>query len=112
MNVITRKESSAAAELQAGLEARIGRYREKRFDFDAFPANRGYPLLARGQMRFVGAGGSPKVGDSTTLPPTSFTVSLIHQQPGCFAAAHMHEIEEAFFVFQGVLTVGGEKEGD
>ena len=112
MNVITRPQGSADAGLEAALLGRIGRYRDKTFDFDAFPANRGYPLLARGQMRFVGAGGSPKVGDSTTFPPTSFTVSLIHQQPGCFAAAHKHEIEEAFFVFGGVLTVGWERDGE
>lgn len=112
MNVVTRPESSAAQELRHALQARIGRYREKTFDFDAFPANCGYPLLSRGQMRFVGAGGSPKLGDTSTLPPTSFTVSLIHQPPGCFAAAHKHEIEEAFFVFHGVLTVGWEQDGD
>lgn len=112
MNVITRPDSTEAAALRAALLGQVGRYRDKTFDFDAFPANRGYPLLARGQMRFVGAGGSPKVGDSTTLPPKSFTVSLIHQQPGCFAAAHKHEIEEAFFVFHGVLTVGWEQGGE
>lgn len=101
-----------SVDLDAALGARIGRYRDKTFDMDAFPSNRGYAELERGQMRFVGAGGSPKVGDSETFPPGSFTVSLIHQQPGRFAAGHMHEIEESFLVFDGVLTVGWEKDGD
>ena len=40
---------------------RIGRYLDKRWDWDAFPANAGYPELERAQMRYVGAGGSPKI---------------------------------------------------
>ena len=115
MNVISRPEASqteAPSDLAAALAARIGRYRDKTFDMDAFPSNRGYKELERGQMRFVGAGGSPKVGDSETFPPGSFTVSLIHQEPGRFAAGHKHEIEESFLVFDGVLTVGWEQGGD
>ena len=110
MNVISRPETTS--DLAAALGARIGRYRDKTFDMDAFPSNRGYAELERGQMRFVGAGGSPKVGDSETFAPGSFTVSLIHQEPGRFAAGHMHEIEESFLVFDGVLTVGWEQNGD
>ena len=113
MTVITRPtESEATTALRGELQGRIGRYRDKSFDFDAFPSNRGYPLLERGQMRFVGAGGSPKVGDPGTFPPVHFTVSLIHQQPGRFAAAHTHEVEEAFLVFDNVLTVGWEVDGE
>jgi len=48
---------------------RIGRYLEKRWDWDAFPANSGYPELERAQMRYVGAGGSPKTDDRSTLRP-------------------------------------------
>jgi mannose-6-phosphate isomerase-like protein (cupin superfamily) len=112
MTVITRTESDAASALRLDLGRHVGRYREKRFDWDAFPSNRGYKLLERGQMRFVGAGGSPKVGDTTTLPPVHFTVSLIQQPVGHYAAAHSHEIEEAFLVFGGVLTVGWERDGE
>jgi quercetin dioxygenase-like cupin family protein len=94
------------------LENSIARYREKTFDMDAFPSNRGYPLLERGQMRFIGSGGSPKVGDTGSFPPDHFTISLIHQEPGRYAAAHSHEVKESFLVFDGVLTVGWEQNGE
>ena len=85
--------------------ARIGRYQEKRWDWDAFPANTGYPELERAQMRYIGAGGSPKVDDTTTLPPGAFTCSLIFQEPGRKASTHHHKIEELFFVHSGQLTM-------
>lgn len=85
--------------------ARIGRYLEKRWDWNAFPANSGYPELERAQMRYVGAGGSPKVNDTSTLPPGAFTCSLIFQQPGRKASTHHHKIEELFFVHSGQLTM-------
>jgi mannose-6-phosphate isomerase-like protein (cupin superfamily) len=85
--------------------ARIGRYLEKHWDWDAFPANTGYPELERAQMRYVGAGGSPKVDDTSTLPPGAFTCSLIFQQPGRKASTHHHKIEELFFVHSGQLTM-------
>ena len=64
MDVIT---SDFDAGLRARLQAHIGRHVDKTFDWDAFPSNRGFPELERAQMRYVGAGGSPKVGDVTTL---------------------------------------------
>ena len=111
MNSITMT-GSARDLLRADLKRHIGRHTEKSFDWDAFPANRGYRELMRGQMRYVGAGGSPKVDDVTTLPPEHFTVSLIHQPVGTYAASHSHEVEEAFLVLNGVLTVGWEENGE
>ena len=57
------------------LLAHVGRHTQKLWDWDAFPASKGYPELARAQMRYIGAGGSPKVGDTSTLPPSCFTCS-------------------------------------
>ncbi len=85
--------------------ARIGRYLEKRWDWDAFPANSGYAELERAQMRYVGAGGSPKTEDRNTLTPGAFTCSLIFQEPGRKASTHHHKIEELFFVHRGQLTM-------
>jgi mannose-6-phosphate isomerase-like protein (cupin superfamily) len=56
-------------------------------------------------MRYVGAGGSPKTDDRSTLPPGAFTCSLIFQEPGRKASTHHHEIEELFFVHRGHLTM-------
>lgn len=98
--------------LAAQLNGHIGRFTEKNFDWNAFPSNTGYADLERAQMRYIGAGGSPKVGDKGTLPPEHFTLSLVHQEVGKYAACHEHEIEEAFLVLDGVLTVGWEQDGD
>lgn len=89
----------------AGTTARIGRYLEKAWDWNAFPANDGFPELERAQMRYVGSGGSPKTDDRTTLPPGAFTCSLIFQEPGRKASTHHHKIEELFFVHRGTLTM-------
>lgn len=93
--------STAAADAAV----RIGRYLDKHWDWDAFPANAGYPELERAQMRYVGAGGSPKTDDRSTLPPGAFTCSLIFQEPGRKASTHHHEVEELFFVHSGELTM-------
>ncbi|HJU19456.1 MAG TPA: cupin domain-containing protein [Stellaceae bacterium] len=84
----------------------LGRHTDKVFDWDAFPGSRGFPELARAQMRYIGAGGSPKAGDPNTLKPGQFTLSLIHQPVGKYAACHSHEVVEHFLVLDGVLTVG------
>ncbi len=56
MNVMTRP----AGPLASALRRNVVRHVDKSFDWDAFPSNRGYPELARAQMRYIGAGGSPK----------------------------------------------------
>ena len=108
MNVMTRP---ADADLGSRLKAQIGRHTEKSFDWDAFPSNRGFPKLARAQMRYIGSGGSPKAGELDVLKPEHFTLSLIHQPAGHYAACHAHEIEEGFLIIDGVLTVGWETDG-
>lgn len=100
------------SDLAAELAAHTGRFTDKTFDWNAFPSNAGFAELARAQMRYIGAGGSPKVGDTSTLKPEHFTVSLIYKEPGRYAACHSHEIEESFLIIDGVLIVGWEKDGE
>jgi len=90
----------------AEMRSYIGRHTDKRFDWDAFPGSHGFPELERAQMRYIGAGGSPKAYDPSTLKPGRFTLSLVHQPVGKYAACHSHEVVEHFLVLQGVLTVG------
>src|SRR5437764_13549145 len=97
--------TASATDLEQRLVDHVGLHHQKVWDWDAFPASRGYPELARAQMRYIGAGGSPKVGDSSTLAPTRFTCSLIYLDGQRYAAVHSHEIEEVFWVHQGRLTV-------
>ncbi|HYC48692.1 MAG TPA: cupin domain-containing protein [Burkholderiales bacterium] len=105
-----------AAVLETDLTTRmsgyVGRHADKVWDWDAFPASRGYPELARAQIRYIGAGGSPKIDDPSTLAPEHFTVSMVHQPVGKYGASHAHEVEEAFLVLEGVLTVGWEWDGE
>ena len=98
--------------LAEALAAHTGRFTDKTFDWKAFPSNVGFADLARAQMRYIGAGGSPKVGDTTTLKPDHFTLSLIYKEPGKYAACHSHEIEESFLIIDGALVVGWEKDGE
>src|SRR5579871_3998832 len=105
---LTQRPESIASELLG----HVGRHSAKMWDWDAFPASKGFPELARAQMRYIGAGGSPKVGDTSTLPPTCFTCSLIYLDSPRYAAAHSHEIEEVFWVQSGRLTVSWESDGE
>ena len=93
-------------DLTSQMRALIGRHTEKSFDWDAFPGSAGFPELERAQMRYIGAGGSPKADDPGTLKPGQFTLSLVHQPVGKYAACHSHEVVEHFLVLSGVLTVG------
>jgi mannose-6-phosphate isomerase-like protein (cupin superfamily) len=92
--------------LAADMRAHTGLFTEKTFDWDAFPASRGFPDLTRAQLRYIGAGGSPKTNDPSTMKAEHFTFSLVSQPVGKFAASHAHEVVEHFLVLQGVLTVG------
>ena len=85
------------------LKRQIGRFVEKKPDWDAFADARvdGY---RRAQHRFIGAGGSGKHGDAAAIPPRGFTLSIMYVEPGQGNAAHTHEVEEVFFVLQGMLT--------
>jgi len=95
-----------APDLAREMHTAIGRHTDKSYDWDAFPGSRGFPELDRAQMRYIGAGGSPKVDDPNTLKPGAFTLSLIHQPVGKYAPCHSHEVVEHFLVLDGALTVG------
>jgi mannose-6-phosphate isomerase-like protein (cupin superfamily) len=98
--------------LESEIRAHTGRFTDKTFDWEAFPSNIGYPDLSRAQMRYIGAGGSPKVGDKSTLKADHYTLSLIYKEPGKYAACHSHEIDESFLIISGALIVGWEKDGE
>jgi quercetin dioxygenase-like cupin family protein len=58
----------------------------------------------RAQHRFIGAGGSGKHNDPNVIPAGNFTLSVLYLPPGQGSAAHTHEVEEVFFVLDGVMT--------
>ena len=93
----------AALSLDEIAERYIGRFRDKIPDWEAFEDAKieGY---RRAQHRFIGAGGSGKVGDTSVVPPRAFTLSIMYVEPGQGNAPHTHEVEEIFFVLQGYLN--------
>lgn len=93
-------------DLETQMETHVGRHANKVPDWDAFPPSRGFPELARAQLRYIGSGASPKENDPGTLRPDHFTLSMVHQPVGKYGASHAHEAEEAFFVLEGILSVG------
>jgi len=85
-------------------EGYVARFRDRKADWAAFEDAK-LDGFRRAQHRFIGAGGSGKVGDVTVIPPGGFTLSIMFVPPGEGNAAHTHEVEEVFFVLQGFLDV-------
>jgi mannose-6-phosphate isomerase-like protein (cupin superfamily) len=106
-------DTATPADLARRMKGNVGRYADKVPDWDAFPASRGFPELARSQIRYIGAGGAhEKTDDTQTLPPDHFTLSVMQQPVGKYGASHAHECKEAFLVLDGVLTIGWEWDGE
>jgi mannose-6-phosphate isomerase-like protein (cupin superfamily) len=58
----------------------------------------------RAQHRFIGAGGSGKHDDPNHIPANDLTLSVMYLPPGQGGSAHTHEVDEVFFVLQGIIT--------
>jgi mannose-6-phosphate isomerase-like protein (cupin superfamily) len=87
----------------------VARFRDRKPDWAAFEDAK-IEGFRRAQHRFIGAGGSGKVSDSSVIPARGFTLSIMYVQPTQGNAAHTHEVEEVFFVLQGFLDVFVEDE--
>jgi mannose-6-phosphate isomerase-like protein (cupin superfamily) len=85
------------------LKQRVARFVDRRADWDAFADAReeGY---RRAQHRFIGSGASGKI-DPTVIPAEHFTLSVMFVPPGQGNAAHLHEVEEVFFILAGKVLV-------
>src|SRR3981189_1973836 len=85
------------------IERYVARFSDRRADWAAFEdaSIEGYK---RAQHRFIGAGRSGHHGDARLIPPPRITLPLMDVEPGQGNAAHTHEVEEVFFVLQGILT--------
>ncbi|HYZ34430.1 MAG TPA: cupin domain-containing protein [Crenalkalicoccus sp.] len=87
----------------------VARFRDRVPDWAAFEDAK-VEGFRRAQHRFIGGGGSGKHADPKAIPARGFTLSVMFVQPGQGNAAHTHEVEEVFFVLQGLLTVFVEDE--
>jgi mannose-6-phosphate isomerase-like protein (cupin superfamily) len=92
------------ASLDEIMERYVARYRDRVPDWEAFEDAKieGYK---RAQHRFIGAGGSGKHNDPNAIPARAHTLSIMYVEPGQGNAPHTHEVEETFFVLQGLLDV-------
>ncbi len=97
----------------ASLEDIMGRYvarfRDRVPDWEAFEDAK-IEGWKRAQHRFIGGGGSGKHSDPNAIPAGNFTLSIMYVEPGQGNAPHTHEVEEIFFVLQGLLDVFVEDE--
>ncbi|MCK8786145.1 cupin domain-containing protein [Roseomonas sp. NAR14] len=104
-----RAPELAAASLEEIMGRYVGRFRDKKPDWNAFEDAK-IEGWKRAQHRFIGAGGSGKHNDPSVIPAGNFTLSIMYVEPGQGNAAHTHEVEEVFFVLQGLLDVFVEDE--
>ena len=105
----TRPPELENATLEEIMDRYVARFRDRVPDWEAFVDAKieGYK---RAQPRFIGAGGSGKHDDPNAIPAGNFTLSIIYLEPGQGSPLHTHEVEEIFFVLQGMLDVFVEEE--
>lgn len=106
---ITHIAELSNASLEELAEKTVARFGTRKPDWNAF-ADASIEGWKRAQHRFIGAGASGKHDDSQFIPPGNFTLSIMYVPPGQGNAAHTHEVEEAFFILQGHVTVFYEDE--
>lgn len=99
-----RSKELESASLDEIIEKYVAKFRDRKPDWAAFEDAK-IEGFKRAQHRFIGAGGSGKVGDASVIPAGNFTLSIMYVEPGQGNAAHTHEVEEVFFVLQGFLDV-------
>jgi mannose-6-phosphate isomerase-like protein (cupin superfamily) len=95
------------------MESRIARFSTRRYDFDALKFQAEFdPKYRRGQMRYIGTGGTGVAKDANTIPAEHFTFSTMVIPAGHEGPPHLHaDVEEVFFLMRGKLKVVLEKDG-
>lgn len=100
----SRPPELADASLEDIEKTYVARFADRVPDWQAFEDAK-IEGFKRAQHRFIGAGGSGKLDDTSVIPARGFTLSVMFVNPGQGNAAHTHEVEEVFFVLQGFLDV-------
>ena len=104
----------AGSDFNAWMESRVARFATRRYDFDALKFQADFdPKYRRGQMRYIGTGGTGVAADSSTIPAAHFTFSTMLIPAGHEGPPHVHvDVEEVFFMLRGRLKVVLEKDGE
>ncbi|GAB2487584.1 MAG: cupin domain-containing protein [Comamonas sp.] len=93
--------------LKDWMETRIARFSTRKYDFDALKFQADFdPKYRRGQMRYIGTGGTGVSTDNNTIPSEHFTFSTMVIPAGNEGPPHIHvDVEEVFFLMRGKLKV-------
>jgi mannose-6-phosphate isomerase-like protein (cupin superfamily) len=102
------------SDFKAWMESRVARFSTRRYDFDALKFQADFdPKYRRGQMRYIGTGGTGVAADSQTIAAENFTFSTMLIPAGHEGPPHLHvDVEEVFFVMRGTLKLVLEKDGE
>lgn len=102
------------ASFASWMESRVARFSTRKYDFDALKFQADFdPKYRRGQMRYIGTGGTGVASDNTTIPAENFTFSTMVIPAGHEGPSHLHvDVEEVFFVIRGKLKLVLEKDGE
>lgn len=96
------------------MESRVARFSTRRYDFEAlkFQADLD-PKYRRGQMRYIGTGGTGVAKDASTIPAENFTFSTMIIPAGHEGPSHLHtDVEEVFFIMRGRVKLVLERDGE
>jgi quercetin dioxygenase-like cupin family protein len=96
------------------METRVARFSTRKYDFDALKFQADYdPKYRRGQMRYIGTGGTGVASDMNTIPAEHFTFSTMVIPAGHVGPSHLHvDVEEVFFILRGKVKLVLEKDGE
>lgn len=102
------------ASFASWMESRVARFSTRKYDFDALKFQADFdPKYRRGQMRYIGTGGTGVASDNNTIPAENFTFSTMVIPAGHEGPSHLHvDVEEVFFVIRGKLKLVLEKDGE
>ena len=101
------------ASFEDWMNSRVARFSTRKYDFDALKFQADFdPKYRRGQMRYIGTGGTGVAADSSTIPSESFTFSTMIIPAGHEGPSHIHvDVEEVFFILRGKVKLVLEKDG-
>lgn len=102
------------ASFSSWMESRVARFSTRKYDFDALKFQADFdPKYRRGQMRYIGTGGTGVAKDSNTIAAEHFTFSTMVIPAGHEGPPHVHvDVEEVFFLIRGKLKLVLEKDGE
>ena len=101
------------ASFEDWMNSRVARFSTRKYDFDALKFQADFDAkYRRGQMRYIGTGGTGVAADSSTIPSENFTFSTMIIPAGHEGPSHIHvDVEEVFCISRGKVKLVLEKDG-